>query len=370
MSRGLPAFPKKKRGKYFVIRITGSNGSRPWVKLGETRQEALSAYADYIKQLKCKRDPYPTYRATIRQAIEAYYEIKQGRVKENSLRRFKEIINNFQQFIATRYPLLSYLDELETRHFAEYMNYRIKTGASPVTVNFERDTLSNLFNLLIKERNLPIGNPVKNTSSLSEPVQDNFFYNDKEVLKILEVSMQFSKRINWHAIFTVLFYTGMRRNELRYLTWNDLDLDRECIYIKPKQITESLVFEPKDKEIRTIPIHPVLLPILKSLPKKHKKWVFVNSVNKIISQDKTRQEFQKICREAELPIKKLHKTRHSWASLMTQDGVPLDVIQELGGWSDPETMNKYKHLAEDYKARIFKEKFKLGVDNKGPVLST
>jgi len=280
------------------------------------------------------------------------------------LLRFKEIINNFRGFIATKYPSLTYLDELETRHFAEFMNYRIKEKMSPITVNFERDTLSNLFNLLIKEKNLTIKNPVKNTSYLSTPAQDGFFYGDEEVMKILEVSRQFSKKINWHAIFAALFYTGMRRNELRYLTWGDLDLDRECIYIRPKQVNTSFVFEPKGKEIRTIPIHPVLLPILKELPKKNERWVFVNSVNKIISQDKIRQEFQKICKAAELPVKKLHKTRHSWASLMTKDGVPLDVIQELGGWADSETMNKYKHLAEDYKARIFKERFKLGINNK------
>ncbi len=359
MSRGLPKFPKK-RGRYYVMRITNPDGSRPWIRLGETIEEAKFAYADYIKQLKSKNSPYPTYRVTLKQAIEAYYEIKEGRVKPNSLQRFKEIINNFKQFIVEKYPSLNYLDELETRHFSEFMNYRLKNGISPVTINFERDTLSNLFNLLIKEKNLHIENPVKNTSLLSVPSQDGFFYSDEEVLKILEVSKQFCKKINWHAIFATLFYTGMRRNELRYLTWQDLDLERGCIYIKPKHINEKLFFEPKDKEMRTIPIHPELLPILKELPKKNERWVFVNSVTKILGQDKIRQEFQKICKAAELPVKKLHKTRHSWASLMTERGVPLDVIQELGGWADAETMNKYKHLAEDYKARIFKERFTLG----------
>lgn len=152
MSRGLPQFPKK-RGKHYVMRVTKPDGSRPWVRLGETLDVARLAYSDYIRQLRSNKDPYPNYRATITQAIEAYYEIKEGRVKANSLQRFKEIINNFKQFIAEKCPSLNYLDELETRHFSEFMNYRLKEGISPVTINFERDTSSNLFNLLIKEKN-------------------------------------------------------------------------------------------------------------------------------------------------------------------------------------------------------------------------
>lgn len=60
MSRGLPAFPKKKRGKHFVIRITLPDGSRPWLTLGETREEAYLRYADYIKQIKNQKSGHPS----------------------------------------------------------------------------------------------------------------------------------------------------------------------------------------------------------------------------------------------------------------------------------------------------------------------
>lgn len=360
----IPRFPRKRRGKYFAIRITNSDGSRPWIKLGETKEEAYINYADYTKQLRSKKSDFPSYRFTIKQGIEAYVEIKKNKVKFISLSRFKGILNNFNNFLEEEYPSLGYLDELQGRHFSEYMDYRAAAGRSHITVNFERDTLFNLFKVLADEKDLKLDNPVKKVKLLTEPVGDDFYYKAEEVLKILEVSKTFSKRINWHAIFVTLFYTGMRRNELRFLTWEDIDFSAGRIFIRPKKVDDKFSFEPKDKEIRTIPIHPNLLPILKALLRKNDRWVFVNSVNKVISQDKIRQEFQKICEVAKVPIMKLHKTRHSWASLMTQDGVPLDVIQELGGWSDPGTMNKYKHLSEDYKAKIFKERFRLGNSEK------
>lgn len=363
MSRGLPVFPKKKRGRYFIIRITKADGSRPRIRLGATREEALNSYADYVKQLKSKKLSYPTYRATIKQGMDAYLEIKKNKVKPNSLTRFRGILVNFKRFIDTKHLYLVFLDELQERHFSEYMNYRESIGRSPITINFERDTLSNMFNILINEKNLELRNPVKKVGLLSQPVPDDFFYKSDEIMKILETAKMFSKRINWYAIFAALFYTGMRRNELRFLTWEDIDLEKGSIYIRSKQVNEKIRFEPKGKEIRTIPIHLPLMPILKSLSKKNDRWVFVNSRNKFIDKDKINVQFKKICRAVGLPVKKQHKTRHSWASLLTQDGVPLDVIQEIGGWKDLETMNKYKHLADDYKAMIFKEKFTLGGNN-------
>ncbi|MBF0505106.1 MAG: tyrosine-type recombinase/integrase, partial [Candidatus Omnitrophica bacterium] len=54
--------------------------------------------------------------------------------------------------------------------------------------------------------------------------------------------------------------------------------------------------------------------------------------------------------------------RHSWASQSTENGVPLDVIQAIGGWKDAQTMNRYKHLTESYKTKVFLERFSLQSD--------
>jgi integrase len=42
-----------------------------------------------------------------------------------------------------------------------------------------------------------------------------------------------------------------------------------------------------------------------------------------------------------------HDLRHTWASWLTQQGVPLNVIQEMGAWESPEMVRRYAHLAPE-----------------------
>ena len=40
-----------------------------------------------------------------------------------------------------------------------------------------------------------------------------------------------------------------------------------------------------------------------------------------------------------------HDLRHTWASWHAQDGTPLNVLQELGGWESAEMVRRYAHLS-------------------------
>ncbi len=42
-----------------------------------------------------------------------------------------------------------------------------------------------------------------------------------------------------------------------------------------------------------------------------------------------------------------HDLRHTWASWLTQQGVPLNVIQEMGAWESAEMVRRYAHLAPE-----------------------
>lgn len=42
---------------------------------------------------------------------------------------------------------------------------------------------------------------------------------------------------------------------------------------------------------------------------------------------------------------RFHDLRHTWASWHAQDGTPLNVLQELGGWSSAEMVQRYAHLS-------------------------
>ena len=45
-----------------------------------------------------------------------------------------------------------------------------------------------------------------------------------------------------------------------------------------------------------------------------------------------------------------HDLRHTWASWHVQSGTPLQVLQELGGWSSYEMVLRYAHLSAGHLA--------------------
>jgi len=46
-----------------------------------------------------------------------------------------------------------------------------------------------------------------------------------------------------------------------------------------------------------------------------------------------------------------HDLRHTWASWHTQNGTPIEVLKELGGWDDIRMVQKYAHLAPEHLAQ-------------------
>ncbi|WP_370551809.1 tyrosine-type recombinase/integrase [Citrobacter sp. BDA59-3] len=92
---------------------------------------------------------------------------------------------------------------------------------------------------------------------------------------------------------------------------------------------------------------------------KHHKWVFVHTkawhrpdgtltpqVRKMRVDDS--RAWNAACRRAGITDFRFHDLRHTWASWLIQSGVPLSVLQEMGGWESIETVRRYAHLAPNH----------------------
>lgn len=345
-----------KRGKYFEIRFTSPRTQkREYYKLGTTWDEAKRNLPEFNQMYAGLKSKPLSYRITVSQGIQSWLEQKRTELgNKRTVSRYREIMDNFTDFLREEFPGLEYLDELAQRHFEGFKEYRKNAkGKSEKTVNFELDMLSNLFKRLMDKDYLN-HNPVTKVKRLQEPYKEERWFTEEEVKKIFEAAKSGKTKINWHAIFATYYYTGMRKRELMSLTWEDVDFGKGIIIIRHKQ-----GFKPKTDRPRGIPIHPELESILKLLP-VNPGFVFVNSKGKPFSNDAIRKKLKKLCKKASIKPGKLHSFRHTWTAHAIMKGCPSDVVQAIGGWKEKDMIERYKHLAPDYVADIYKKTVFLG----------
>ena len=164
--------------------------------------------------------------------------------------------------------------------------------------------------------------------------------------------------LKYKVVFEILYYCGLRRGELRGLTWKDIDFNHKTLSVK-KQITDRAgtikdfhFSAPKTKSsIRTLPINKVLLNDLKMLKKEDSKIhgfndnYFVAGDAFPISSNTLSNRKNINCETAGVPQIRLHDFRHSCASLLINNGANVTLVAHyLGHTKIEETLNTYSHM--------------------------
>lgn len=95
-----------------------------------------------------------------------------------------------------------------------------------------------------------------------------------------------------------------------------------------------------------IPLNNEAVVVLRQQSGKLKRYVFTY-FGKGISKANTRA-FRKGLTRVGIEDFRWHDLRHIWASWHVQNGTPIHVLQELGGWSDIHMVQRYAHLAPEH----------------------
>lgn len=136
--------------------------------------------------------------------------------------------------------------------------------------------------------------------------------------------------------------TGLRQANVTHLEWSRVDMGKRIAWIEADQA--------KGKKLIPIQLSDEALEILKGQDGKHPLWVFPAKGSKPMG-DPAEKTWAKALREAEITNFRWHDLRHTWASWHVQNGTPLPVLQELGGWSSYAMVQKYAHLAPSHLAQ-------------------
>jgi integrase len=138
------------------------------------------------------------------------------------------------------------------------------------------------------------------------------------------------------AAFTLA--TGLRQSNVTKLQWSEVDLVRKHTLIHAD--------ESKTKRAIPVPLNSQAIDILEGQKGEHPIYVFTY-MSRTVNKCSTRA-WHNALKRAKIKDFRWHDLRHTWASWHVQEGTSLHELQQLGGWSDYDTVLRYAHLSSDH----------------------
>lgn len=131
--------------------------------------------------------------------------------------------------------------------------------------------------------------------------------------------------------------TGLRQRNVSGLEWSQVDIGRRAAWIHADQA--------KARKAIPVPLSDTALAVLNRQRGKHPRFVFTFEGQPV--QQVNTKAWRKALKRAGIEDFRWHDLRHTWASWLTQNGVPLNALQELGAWQSSDMVRRYAHLAPE-----------------------
>jgi len=165
-----------------------------------------------------------------------------------------------------------------------------------------------------------------------------------------------------HRLFPAFWLaanTGMRRSELLGLKWGDIDLHKNTVSINRGLVAIGYeLHESRGKTAnsrRSIDLDPPTIEVLEAwrhwtrleqtVTGKSNDYVFTPGNGQPVHPNSISQAFERISRNAGLPVIRFHDLRHTHATLLIKEGVPVKVVSErLGHATTAFTIETYQHV--------------------------
>lgn len=257
------------------------------------------------------------------------------------------------------------LEKLAPQHVQTLLNCKPKDGLSPRSIAYLRVVLRRALNQALKWDLV-----VRNAAALAEPPRTVRHESNPLTPEQSHALLLAVKGARLEAFYTVALALGMRRGEVLGLRWQDVDFGARTLKVRQAiqriagKLTESgnsglIAAEPKtERSRRTIAMPDVISKALKNHRVRQLEerlsagaaWqenglVFPNSIGAPLDPKALHRDFKRLLSEAALPSIRLHDLRHSAASLLLAQGIPMRTIMELLGHSSITlTADTYSHL--------------------------
>jgi integrase len=269
---------------------------------------------------------------TLAKLIQEYLQFSKTNKAPASFYRDEVALRNFRTI--TGYNKLS---EVTPRSLEKYKQTRLKM-VSKRTVNLEITMLKAMLNKMVELEVIP-KNPIKNVKKIRGPESKTLeFLTNEEIAAILKELTP-----TYYPVIYTFLKTGLRKSELVYLEWGDIDFDKKQLRVVNKVAHPTKSYKP-----RYIPMDKKLVEVLRSIKKAKSPYVFITA-RETMRKNNLITNLKRTAKKA--GIKKnvtIHMLRHTYASHLVMAGVDLATVKALLGHADIHTTMRYAHLAPDH----------------------
>ena len=243
----------------------------------------------------------------------------------------------------------------------EVINAMKANGLAGTTINGNRARLSSLFSWAVRAEHLE-RSPVRGlTVPAASGVSSAQIVSGPEANKML-AALEGTEM--WVPTFLAL-HTGMRPGEVLGLSWDDVNLDEACVFVRHTLHLRKGVLRlgpPKSRTSRrSVAVSTEVVRVLRELQEPANYWwsrrrgvgdeqvafrqVCARADGKILTEGAWRDGFHAVLRREGLKDIRLHDLRHTHASLLLLDNVPMIVVSKrLGHANIQTTIDRYGHL--------------------------
>lgn len=360
--------PKTGKKQYKLAMYAGKdeNGKSILIRKKRlTKKQALELYYKYKMQIASgEYKPVEHKRMHFKELFSMWVKIYADTVEESTLATTSNIFNNHIL------PVLGniYVDKLTVAKCQKIAQQWKKEAPRTFKryIRYVNNVLDYGVNLELLASN-PMRKIVR--PKVKRQVKKKFddYYNKEELETFLN-DCKACKPIKIFTFFRVLAYSGMRKEEILALTWNDIDFHKNTISINKalKMGLKNRLYVDITKtadSVRVLNMDSQTMNYLREWKKVQLKelfqiginalnnqaqLVFSNSNNSYIHPSKPREWNMSICKKYNLRFIKIHGFRHTHASLLFRAGVtPKEVQKRLGHKKIETTLDIYTHVYED-----------------------
>lgn len=286
---------------------------------------------------------------------------KSSKIKPSTFQRYEGIYRNYVKNSSIAGTKISKINPLQIQKYYNELS-EIKTYSQINTLNTVLKVFFNWCSVngyIMKNPCLNLNLKGNKTDIINHKRERVEILNKKEI----ETIKKHIKNSDFELLFLLDLGTGLRQGELLALDWEHIDLKNKelkveksakevYIYDSPElKHIETIIQTPKTQNsFRTIPIPNSLIDKLKEITNK-KGFLFVDNENQLLKGKNVSTKWTKILKECHIPHKKFHSIRHTYGSMLLQNGVDIETVAELMGHTAISITQIYMHSETKIKAK-------------------